>query len=715
MFKRKKILYFLVLVGALTAFNSLFFFYYYLNMDLRPSALTFLFIFLFSLNFGLVFHLLKNRFLKIIYSLSFIIFSLYSLINFAYYEVFRIFWKINSGQLGGFNRSQLDLLLSYYNLIPVGLYLAAAALFSITLLSLYLYARTRRAMYKKIIRSIDFLQNKKTIRPTAAWLVILFIIGLNASAIYLLKIYKNNLSTQGFDKVRYYSDLGIYGFSLDRLYTTLAQIPQAFVLNQAPLSLNDIDSLKISLQKLATLPIRAERAPIKLASKLDKPHIIIYQMESVGAWPLKQEPSPMPFLDKLIKENISVGHFFSNSCTTINSELAVNCSFYPESTGPVSDLFAYNNYYCLPQILKDKLNYTTAVYHANSASFWHRDILNPKWGYNRLYFTPDYKLRASDHTVLDDVIGKIKEATGPTFNYIIGFTSHGPHNQEFIDLNHYKNNLDIYPYAAPLNANSLSAATDEASIRNYFGFLTSVDNDIKDLFDQLAANNLLDKTIVIIYGDHRYYSFSSGDAVADFNNYNEIPFVMYVPGAYRGQAQEIASQADIAPTLLDLVAGAGDKTPPYFIGTSLFSSDHPNSAISKCLGENDYIDENIIIKNEKLLNTFTPLVFSQKYASIKYNDYVAAFSDVISRSDRILINNEISQDIGTSTVVATSSVREIDFDQITDFDKDGLSDLRERTLGLNSRNPDTDGDGYLDGVEVINGYNPKGAGKLVQP
>jgi len=369
----------------------------------------------------------------------------------------------------------------------------------------------------------------------------------------------------------------------------------------------------------------------------------------------------------------------------------------------------------LPQILKDKLNYTTAVYHANSASFWHRDILNPKWGYNRLYFTPDYKLRASDHTVLDDVIGKIKEATGPTFNYIIGFTSHGPHNQEFIDLNHYENNLDIYPYPAPLNANSLSAATDATSIRNYFGFLTSVDNDIKDLFDQLAANNLLDKTIVIIYGDHRYYSFSSGDAVADFNNYNEIPFAMYVPGAYHGQAQEIASQADIAPTLLDLIAGAGDKTPPYFIGTSLFSSDHPNSAISKCLGENDYIDENIIIKNEKLLNTFTPLVFSQKYASIKYNDYVAAFSDVILRSDRILINNEISQDVGTSTVVATSSVREIDFDQITDFDKDGLSDLRERTLGLNSCNPDTDGDGYLDGVEVINGYNPKGAGKLVQP
>ena len=715
MFKRKKILYFLVLVSALTLFNSLFFSYYYARMNLRLSLLTIVFIFLFSLNFGLVFHLLKNKVLKFVYALSFTLFSLYSLVNFAYYDVFRIFWKMNTGQLGGLNRSQFDLLLSYYNLIPAGLYLASAGLLILTMASLYLYSRERQTIYKKIIRSIDFLQDKKTIRPTAAWLIILFLVSLNIFTVYLLKDYKDRLSAQGFDRARYYSDLGVYGFSFDRFYAALAQIPEAFAKAEPPAALSDIDSLKDSLQKLATLPIRAERTPIKLAAKLDRPNIIIYQLESVDAWALQQDPSPMPFLSKLIADNISVGHFFSNSCTTINSELAANCSFYPESTGPVSDLFSYNNYYCLPEILRDKFNYTTAVYHANSASFWHRDILDPRWGYNRLYFTPDYKLRASDHVVLDDVIAKMKAATGPTFNYIIGFTSHGPHNQNLIDLNHYENNLDIIPYAYPLSANSRSAATDEESIRDYFGFLTSVDNDIKDLFDQLSANGLLDKTIVIIYGDHRYYSFSSGNEVADFNNYNEIPFAMYVPGAYHGKAQEIASQVDIAPTLLDLISGASDKKPPYFIGTSLFSPDHPNNAISKCLGENDYIDENIIIKNEKLLNTFQPLVFSQKYAGIKYNDYVAAFSDAISRSDRIMTNNEITaQTESTASSTATSSIREIDFNQATDSDKDGLSDLREEALGLDPHNPDTDGDGYLDGVEVVNGYNPKGSGKLAQ-
>lgn len=41
-----------------------------------------------------------------------------------------------------------------------------------------------------------------------------------------------------------------------------------------------------------------------------------------------------------------------------------------------------------------------------------------------------------------------------------------------------------------------------------------------------------------------------------------------------------------------------------------------------------------------------------------------------------------------------------------DSDNDGLSDEQERTFGTLVNNPDTDGDGYLDGEEVKNGYSP---------
>ncbi|MDP2586831.1 MAG: hypothetical protein Q8P32_03605 [Candidatus Komeilibacteria bacterium] len=50
-----------------------------------------------------------------------------------------------------------------------------------------------------------------------------------------------------------------------------------------------------------------------------------------------------------------------------------------------------------------------------------------------------------------------------------------------------------------------------------------------------------------------------------------------------------------------------------------------------------------------------------------------------------------------------------------DSDNDGLSDREEVKVYLTDPlNPDSDGDGYLDGAEVNSGYNPKGAGTLLE-
>ncbi|MFH0987748.1 MAG: thrombospondin type 3 repeat-containing protein [Parcubacteria group bacterium] len=50
----------------------------------------------------------------------------------------------------------------------------------------------------------------------------------------------------------------------------------------------------------------------------------------------------------------------------------------------------------------------------------------------------------------------------------------------------------------------------------------------------------------------------------------------------------------------------------------------------------------------------------------------------------------------------------------TDSDDDGLSDYDEaKVYHTNPINPDTDVDTYLDGEEVSKGYNPNGAGKLL--
>lgn len=44
--------------------------------------------------------------------------------------------------------------------------------------------------------------------------------------------------------------------------------------------------------------------------------------------------------------------------------------------------------------------------------------------------------------------------------------------------------------------------------------------------------------------------------------------------------------------------------------------------------------------------------------------------------------------------------------QDVDTDQDGLTDAREATIGTDPANPDSDGDGYVDGEEVKNGFSP---------
>lgn len=50
-----------------------------------------------------------------------------------------------------------------------------------------------------------------------------------------------------------------------------------------------------------------------------------------------------------------------------------------------------------------------------------------------------------------------------------------------------------------------------------------------------------------------------------------------------------------------------------------------------------------------------------------------------------------------------------------DIDKDGLSNIDEFTMRTNPTLADSDGDGFSDGVEVINSYNPWGNGRMTEP
>lgn len=78
------------------------------------------------------------------------------------------------------------------------------------------------------------------------------------------------------------------------------------------------------------------------------------------------------------------------------------------------------------------------------------------------------------------------------------------------------------------------------------------------------------------------------------------------------------------------------------------------------------------------------------------------FGEFLHDQDRDGLTDEKEKELGLS-------------DQTSDSDKDGLDDSTEIEIyKTDPKNKDTDGDGFVDGYEVLNGFNPNGPGKLTQ-
>ena len=98
-------------------------------------------------------------------------------------------------------------------------------------------------------------------------------------------------------------------------------------------------------------------------------------------------------------------------------------------------------------------------------------------------------------------------------------------------------------------------------------------------------------------------------------------------------------------------------------------------------------------------------------------DQTAKAPEVLTATSTETATLPLSDETATNTIatttpevapVATSSPWRLG----ADGDNDGLTDLEEIIFGASSTTPDTDGDSYLDGAELINLYNPAGTGKL---
>ncbi|MBT3949307.1 LTA synthase family protein [Candidatus Parcubacteria bacterium] len=625
---------------ALILVSVFYFVWFYQTLSLNFSVRSFVYVVLMSLLIGSLTQITKHILWKISLALILAMISIYQLINYAYIKFFKTLAPHELAS-GGDIETYLSTIKEFYPSIPMSIYIATLLFFIINVFIIFKFTNKKSCGTYFCGQEIEKRKNNFSIAQS---FIGIFLCTLVISGGTLTTRYYNDNPREGWWENNYFvSDYGVYGNifkGINNIFEeNVQEIETAHAFEELIYENVDVEPTteekkSVSEKEESNLEtpfdyintyydalrhddgFRVEQRSVPVLSA--KPNIIVYQLESVSSWAINHTPSPMPHFKELIKGNMNVGRFFANACHTIDAEYATLCSALPDTKSPIPDIGSENDYDCLPSILKDNFEYDTAVFHSNTSKFWNRDVLDPKWGFENLFFLPHYpSFKYDDLRVVEDAISYIASSISPVFAQIIGVTSHTPHNQ--LDLEHVAKISNLKPtfFTEDIDQDILEYSTlKEEEMRYYFSYLMMVDNAIEGLFRELERHNLIDNTIVVISNDHRLYGFKQENKIDNFYGYNQLPFMMYIPGMESVTMKDIATHMDIAPTLLNILEGESYERPEHFVGHSLFSEDHPNYAISVCHNQINFVTPNHVIvgnsEHEKYLRLHAEENMSQR-------------------------------------------------------------------------------------------------------
>ncbi|HYG69857.1 MAG TPA: LTA synthase family protein, partial [Anaeromyxobacteraceae bacterium] len=297
-------------------------------------------------------------------------------------------------------------------------------------------------------------------------------------------------------------------------------------------------------------------APAPLRGIARGMNVIVVQLESFQAFTLDARVGAEPVtpaLHRLARESIRFDAFHAqvSQGNTSDAELLAQCSLYPLRTGSVFFGFSANDYRCLPEVLREA-GYTTAVFHANRANFWNRERIYPAIGVERYHhaksFQPDQPGGAvSDEAFFAQSLAVLEALPQPFQAMLITLSSHVPFDAPFVprELDH--------------------GARAGTFVARYLDHVRYTDRALGAFVEGLRSSGLLDRSVLIVYGDHHgvgrrnsdigaVLGLGDDDAPRWFDTERRVPLFIRVPGGPAGTVvTKTGGQLDLAPTALALL------------------------------------------------------------------------------------------------------------------------------------------------------------------
>lgn len=277
----------------------------------------------------------------------------------------------------------------------------------------------------------------------------------------------------------------------------------------------------------------------------------------------------MPNIKKMAQEGLSFSNFYSEESvgTSSDTEFTLQNSLLPVGTGTVFINYADNHYRSIPSILSNQ-GYSTFSMHGNICRFWKRNRIYDNMGYQRFYCGEDYDqtdkigLGLADKSFFKQSVEKLKTISQPFYGTMIMLSNHTPfHTNELVE------DYDV-------------GHLEGTKMGDYLKMVHYADQAVGELLQELETANLLDNTVIVLYGDHdaklkekeyqHYFQTTDNFDFYEYEEFTKVPLIIWTKDKIiQGNIDKVMGMIDVFPTLANMFGFDS----PYILGQDIFSNE----------------------------------------------------------------------------------------------------------------------------------------------
>lgn len=413
-------------------------------------------------------------------------------------------------------------------------------------------------------------------------------------------------------------------------------------------------------------------------------NVIFIHAESIQNYLIDLEVNGIsitPNLNKLSKEGMYFSSFYPQISvgTSSDTEFTLSTGLLPSTSGTVFVNYFNRKYETLQNLFNDKGYYTFSM-HANNADYWNRKTMYKTLGYQEFYAKdrfvvpddesdPDYVgLGLGDKSFLHqavDILKEIKANNTPFMGTIITLSNHSPFDDvlKYGDIDFsitFNKGTGVYDKDGNEIKEKVTVPyLENTEMGNYLKSAHYADEALGEFFKYLDESDILDNTVIILYGDHEsklgkknlnlLYNYDvmtenikdeEDPTYVDIDNYQyellkNTPLIIWTKDReLQGEITDVMGMWDVMPTVANMF---NLKKPTYALGNDIFS----NNEKIVVFPNGNVLTNKVFYSNLK----DEYITFSEEVLDASYIDRLKSYADVrLEVSKSIIVHDLINRE-----------------------------------------------------------------------